>query len=153
MKEEYRKALLEVYVILENTDDEVKNRIPKKFIDFIKNNMDINYKFKIEQGKELVEQDLMLETKQILALIYRDYICEENERKRLIEKESEKVVNEKRRTNEIENIEKYNISFESSKIHNENRESIEENFIINIEDNKWYKRLINRILKIFKLKK
>ena len=53
MKKEYRQALFEVYQILENSNEEIKNKIPKKFIDFLKENMDNDYKFKLEKGKEL----------------------------------------------------------------------------------------------------
>ena len=79
MKIEYRQALFEVYKILENTDEEIINKIPEKFMKFVKENMDINYKFELEKGKELIKQNLKDETKQIIALIYRDYICDEKE--------------------------------------------------------------------------
>lgn len=125
MKEKYRQALSEVYIILKNTDEEIRNKIPDKFIEFIKNNMDNNHKFEIEPGKELVEQNLMLETKQILALIYRDYICEE--------KESSK------------NKEKYDINFNKTS----NLEKLE---LIEVSKEKWYKKIINKILKIFNIK-
>lgn len=133
MKEKYRQALSEVYIILKNTDEEIRNKIPDKFIEFIKNNMDNNHKFEIELGKELVEQNLMLETKQILALIYRDYICEEKERKELLIKESSK------------NKEKYDINFNKTS----NLEKLE---LIEVSKEKWYKKIINKILKIFNIK-
>ena len=58
MKIEYRQALFEVYKILQNTDEEIINKIPEKFMKFVKENMDINYKFELEKGKELIKQNL-----------------------------------------------------------------------------------------------
>ena len=77
MKIEYRQALFEIYKILENTDEEIINKIPEKFIKFVKENMDTNYKFELKKGKELVKQNLKDETKQIIALIYKKYLCDE----------------------------------------------------------------------------
>ena len=50
MKNEYRKALYEVYVVLEHTNEEIKNRIPKKFIEFIKENMDKSDEFYLKEN-------------------------------------------------------------------------------------------------------
>ena len=84
MKIEYRQALFEVYKILQNTDEEIINKIPEKIMKFVKENMDTNYKFELEKGKELVRQNLKSETKQIIALIYKYYICGEEERKKIV---------------------------------------------------------------------
>lgn len=150
MKNEYRKSLYEVYVVLEHTNEKIKNRIPKKFIEFIKENMDKRHEFYLKENIGLEKQDLMLETKQILALIYRDYICSKEERKKLILQEKEKQ-NKK----EEENEEKYNINFKKNA--DNKKDSIkeikenQENSLIKIAKEKWYKRLINKILKILKI--
>lgn len=136
MKIEYRQALFEVYKILENTDEETKNKIPEKFIKFVKENMDTNYKFELEKGKELVKQNLKDETKEIIALIYKDYICEEG-RKNLVKKDIEDVIGN------------YDINF------NKDKKSKIENIktdLLEIKKEKWYKKLINKILKFFKIK-
>ena len=139
MKIEYRQALFEVYKILENTDEEIINKIPEKFIKFVKENMDTNYKFELEKGKELIKQNLKDETKQIIALIYKDYICDE--------KEHEKEV-----------INDYNINFNRNKelekegLQKENNIENIEKSLLEIKREKWYKKLINKILKFFKIK-
>ena len=133
MKIEYRQALFEVYKILENTDEEIKNKIPEKFIKFVKENMDTNYKFELEKGKELVRQNLKSETKQIIALIYKYYICGEEERKKIVEKEK------------IDIRKNFYIDFnknKKSKIKNiQNRDEIEnfETSLVEIKKEKWYK--------------
>lgn len=139
MKIEYRQALFEVYKILENTDEEIINKIPEKFMKFVKENMDTNYKFELEKGKELIKQNLKDETKQIIALIYKDYICDE--------KEHEKEV-----------INDYNINFNRNKelekegLQKENNIENIEKSLLEIKKEKWYKKLINKILKFFKIK-
>lgn len=150
MKNEYRKALYEVYVVLEHTNEEIKNRIPKKFIEFIKENMDKSDEFYLKENIGLEKQDLMLETKQILALIYRDYICSKEERKKLIlqEKEKQNKIEEK-------NEEKYNINFKKNADNkkdgiDETRNS-QENLLVKVKKEKWYKKLINKIRKILKI--
>lgn len=149
MKEEYSKALFEVYVVLKNTKEEVKNKIPKKFINFIEENMDKNYRFKLKENVGLEKQDLMHETKQILALIYRDYIVTKEERKKLILLEK-KIRNK----NKEQNKEKYNIKF--NKNVDNKKESVEkintnkENLLVKSEKEKWYKKIINNILNILK---
>ncbi len=146
MKIEYRQALFEVYKILENTDEEIKNKIPEKFIKFVKENMDTNYKFELEKGKELVRQNLKSETKQIIALIYKYYICGEEERKKIVEKEK------------IDIRKNFYIDFnknKKSKIKNiQNRDEIEnfETSLVEIKKEKWYKKLINKILEFFQIK-
>ena len=146
MKIEYRQALFEVYKILENTDEEIKNKIPEKFIKFVKENMDKNYKFELEKGKELVRQNLKSETKQIIALIYKYYICGEEERKKIVEKEK------------IDIRKNFYIDFnknKKSKIKNiQNRDEIEnfETSLLEIKKEKWYKKLINKILEFFQIK-
>ena len=150
MKNEYRKALYEVYVVLEHTNEEIKNRIPKKFIEFIKENMDKRHEFYLKENLGLEKQDLMLETKQILAIIYRDYICSKEERKKLILQEKEKQ-NKKEEKNE----EKYNINFKKNANNKKNGieeiEDNQENSLVKVEKEKWYKRLINKILTILKI--
>ena len=146
MKLKYRQALFEVYVILENTDEDIKNKIPKKFTDFIKENMDVNHKFVLQQGKELVNQNLMLETKQILALIYRDYMCTQEERKKLLLQEKEKRIKK-----ENQNRKKYNVDFEKSKNNKENKNI--ETLLVEKSQEKWYRKLISKILDLFGIKK
>ena len=103
-------ALSEVNQILLHTEDNIILKIPEQFIDFVKKNMDENHIIKIEEGKDLIEQNIMQETKEILALIYRDYLCSKEERENLIRQEQQEWEKE-----EKENQEKYNINFEKIK--------------------------------------
>ena len=153
MKNEYNKALAEINIILENTEEEIKNKIPNDFKKFIKENMDDAHYINIDQNRSLNEQNISKETKQILALIYRDYLCDKEERIKLINQEKQEQLKK-----EQEEHEKYNINFD---IINGNRqksimEKLKENAntsLIEISQEKWYKKIINKILIFFKIKK
>ena len=143
MKEDIYKAFSEVYTILEYSNEEIRNKIPNDFILLIKNNKDINHKLVLDEKKPLNEQKLLIETREILALIYRDYLCSEDERKELIRVNNQKL-EEINKKYDIQNI------FEQRKnktsIDNENEEMLPE--IINEE--RWYKKIFNFIKKLFK---
>ena len=68
--ENYPNAYKEVYVILENMSKEDFDKIPKSFIDMIKKKMNNEYDFKMDESKSFLEQELLNETRVILA-----YIC------------------------------------------------------------------------------
>lgn len=153
MKNKYKKALAEVNIILENTEKEITNKIPLGFKNFIRENMDREHSITIDSRKKLIEQDLKKETKEILALIYRDYICTKEERQLLVLQEKE----EQERI-EKEKQERYNVDFNKiTEIRRERNleQRLEENqmSLIEVTEEKWYKKLINKILNIFKIKK
>lgn len=76
-----KQAFSEVYDIINHMDNEIKEKIPNGFINLVKNNMDINYKIDIDYSQSIVNQNLLHETKILLSLIYRDYICDEKKEK------------------------------------------------------------------------
>ena len=105
MRQVYKDALSEVNAVLINSEQSIINRIPNRFLDFIKKNMNHSCDVKINLNKSILEQDISNEAKSIIALIYRDYICEADERQILIKKElveklkKEKIKNEKYKIN------------------------------------------------------
>ena len=76
----YRNAFKEVDEILRYTDIDLVNKIPKKFIDFLRANMNNDYEFNVQEGLRLNKQKLSEEANNILALIYRDYWSTEEEK-------------------------------------------------------------------------
>ncbi len=152
MKVEYRKALTEVEKILENTDKELVDKIPKDFMEFIKANKAVDYNFEVNKEKGLLEQEISDKTKALLSLIYRDYFCDKEEREKLIkkEREEEKIAEEEKRK-------KYNpdniFQKEENKI--DKQEEIKEKQpmeLVKYEELKWYQKIYQKILKIFKIK-
>ena len=143
MEENYRKAFKEVYVIMDNASKEEINKIPKRFIEFIEENMEIGYEPQIEFNENF-EKSILEETLLILALIYRDYIISKEERVFLIQQE------------EIQLKENYNID----NVFIKRKQNIEKNNINNIEQQlivvkkeKWYKKILNKIIKVFNKKR
>ncbi len=147
MEDRYARALKEVYVILENSEEKIKRKIPENFKLFVSKNMDKEYILNINFNNEAWEDTIMEETQQILAVIYRDYLVTKEEREELLKEESEE---EKRIEQELR--EKYNPD-NIFKKHKEKEESDDTNAntsMIKIEEIKWYKKFINKILSLFK---
>lgn len=79
-----RQAYSEVYNIINHFEKELYAKIPQSFINAIKKNRDLNYKVNIDYTKTINEQELLRETRVILSLIYRDYLCTDEQRKEII---------------------------------------------------------------------
>ena len=86
--EKCSKALKEVYIVLKVLGDEVKDKIPKNVLEFIEENMDKKYFFMLNDTVALEEQNLMEESLGIISLLWRDYICSPEEKKRLKEQDA-----------------------------------------------------------------
>lgn len=116
----YSKAFTEVNIILNQAGEELINKVPEKLLELIKNNEDKNYQVNISEEISYEEQNLMEETKNILALIYRKYWCNEEERKAYDEilKKNQiiKELEEKVNALEQKNIEKVDASIKFNNI-------------------------------------
>ena len=80
VEENFSKACNEVLQVLKNIETSEYNKIPKEFIDNLEENADYEYKSHIDFNKEFEEQDLLPETIDILAYIYRKFWCNEQEK-------------------------------------------------------------------------
>lgn len=143
MEEKYTKAFKEIYIILNRASSEELDKIPKSFIEFIEKNMDVNHNPKIEFNENF-ENSVLEETLLLLALIYRDYLISKEERSILLKNEEDKLEELKESYN-IENL------FNKRKQHNEEHRGNVEQQLIVIKEEKWYKKILNKILQIFKL--
>lgn len=88
---ELSEAAVEFNIILEYTSEELKNKIPKKFLDFLQSIQSKTYKFEYDKTKKLDEQKLKPKTRGLIALVYQDYICNEAEKEEYIQK-SQKLI-------------------------------------------------------------
>ena len=120
--------------------------------DYLKNTLGIfkdkSYKVNIDYSKEDWDNNISEETKEILALIYRDYIVSPEERKELIKEEAEF---EKQK--ELELREKYNPDNLFKNKHKEINKEIEkenETAIVQYHESiltkikKWFMRIFNK---------
>ncbi len=137
------QALSEVYIILRYSDSNLINKIPLKFINMVNKFKDPSYKIQIDENKSLNEQKLLPETRQILALIYRDYLCDEKEREELIKKNNKKI-EEMNNTYDIKNV------FE--KRSNNIKEINNEKQLIVVKQEKWYYKIFKFFKNIFRKK-
>ena len=119
MENNYPKAYKEVVEILKYVPKESVKKIPQTMIDTFNAKMDNTYNFSIDINKSFEEQELLDETKAILANIFRDYWATQYQKERIQTKERydrEKIEEEKR--------EKYNSDIfkakESNKTQNDN---------------------------------
>ena len=154
MEDNYSKAYKEVYEILKNIPEEDLNKIPEEIREVFESKQDLNYDFKIDPKKTFEEQNLLDETKAILANMYRDYWATDYQRERILEKERndrEKIEQEKREKYNPDDIfknkNKKNIT-QQSEIDN-NVEQQNETLPVIIEKEHFYNKLINFIKRIF----
>ena len=84
--ENYKNAYKEVYIILNNMESRDVSLIPKTFLELLKNNMNTNYNFKLDSRKNFREQQLLKETKVILAYIFLNYWSTAEQKARIEEK-------------------------------------------------------------------
>ena len=90
-EKEYKCAYKEVYIIIESSDDEIRNKIPEDKIEFYKSHMDDGHEFELDFDKDLSEQNLLYPTRCILANLFRDYIATEDDRAEIIKQEQEEL--------------------------------------------------------------
>ena len=143
MDEEYRKSLCEVAEVLENSEVNIQQKIPKKLKEFIYNNRISNYNPKIDFSKEDWEKDLSEDAKSIIALIYRDCLVSKEERKKLLKIEENEL---------YEKYNPHNIFKNNNESEKANKEmnSTDSISLTSQEEQVWYKKIIKKILSFFK---
>ncbi len=101
MNDVYARMCTDMSIIISMMPNEMKNKISKKIIAFFEQNKAKDYISNINPTIPLREQSLEKETKIMLGIIYRDYLCGEEERSKLIEdekieiEENERLIREK----------------------------------------------------------
>lgn len=74
----YGRAYRELYVIISNLTEEIKEKIPKNVIENILRKMDRTYDFKLENN-DIFNSEYMVETKALFLELYIRYIAEDEE--------------------------------------------------------------------------
>lgn len=138
---------VDISVIISMMPTEMKSKINKSFINFIENNKSNNYVSNINPNVPLKEQNIRKETKEILGIIYRDYLCNEEERINLLQEEKRELTKleaEKREIYNPDNIFKKN----NLKENNEEKFIKNEASIVEYKES-IIKRIIIKIKKLF----
>lgn len=155
MKDNYKQAFSEALYVIDKFNVNNKNKISPSFIKFMERNKLEGYI--VDLPKDILKHDELLkrETKIILALIYRDYFCNDLEKNELDE---QFLINEKKYQEELK--EKYSAEkiFENNNankdmlkfISTEKVDSVEETLdLVEYEEKKWYKKFLKKIVSIF----
>lgn len=71
-----KQALAQTYYILDNLDDNTRNKVPNSLLAIIKENMDIQY---------TNTTDLLIETKELLYAILNKYILSQSQKDKIAE--------------------------------------------------------------------
>ena len=140
MESNIYKSFSEVIDIIEHSEIEIQQKIPDKLKQLLKENRDTNYILDIDYSKDINEQELLQETREILAMIYRDYLCSDEEKNEIVKKNKMAI-------NELQ--EQYDISkiFEQRKQKDNMQEG--ENALIATEKISWYKKIIRILVGFF----
>ena len=99
MNQEFKEVAVEINSIFDNLPMDLLNKIPLRIRDFFKDNASTTYSFVYDKSKRLNEQNLKDKTRGIISILYRDFLCNDVERKEYYDiytKYLDKKENEKR---------------------------------------------------------
>lgn len=134
----FSKACKEVLEILNNVEEKDLKKIPKDFLDDIKENADKSYIPNIDINKKFEEQELLPETIDLLAYIYRKYWCDEKD-KYEFDRVIQENKNKKQKVFSSNNKNKYNTNTDQK-----------DNSLINVNKNKTIlQKIIDYLKSIF----
>ena len=141
------KAYSEVYAIVNLLEDEYKNSVPKKIMDFFDEVRNKEYEANIDIEKSLLEQNIERQTLVMLAILELNYWCDsEEEKEELLKEFAEK---EKKQEEEIR--EKYNpdklFKNRENIIPNENKE---QTALVEYKEEGFIRKILNKIKKLFR---
>lgn len=143
----FSKVLTQVDIILQYLPSKSFDMIPDKIIEKIEENKDNEYFFEYDFEKSLLEQNIFEETKDFLSALYLNYICDEGKKIDIL-----KICKQNDEKHEQELAEQYDISkvFEKRKHETEEKNEGEKQLVL-VKEEPWYKKILNKILQIFKL--
>jgi len=143
MNENEKRAYSEVVTILSEIEDEYVQKIPKKVLETLQSSILEGYEPTIEISKPLTEQNLNPKTFDILACIYLNYWCENEEEKQTLLK----IYSE----NEKKEKEKFEIDFSKNRFDKKETKEDEMQILVR-EEKKWFKKVFEKIYSFFKRK-
>ena len=148
---EFADASAEIIEILKYLPQSDVEKVPQKLRSFFTKVANKNYVTKIDPNKSMQEQQIKEKTKDLIAVLYRNYWCSEEERtsldKKLIEndKKYEEMLREKYNPDNI---------FEVKEEHKEEKETIENTTqeIIKYTKLNFLQKIFEKIKSFFKRK-
>lgn len=141
MANTYANAYKEVLIVINNLSKEDYEKIPEKYIEYLENNCNEDYKFEYDTSKSFNEQELLDDTKYILFGLFEKFGATEQQK----EKIKAFKANYTNRL-ELQKREKYNYD---NLFKNNNEIVIEEETLIEVKGKKWYEKIFSFFRKIF----
>lgn len=141
ISKEYSEAAVEVLDILNHTDEKMVQKIPSKFIDFLKENSSKEYVSNLDHSKKIRDMELKPKTEAILGLIYLKYWADEEGKKKFEQKIKE---NEEFLANELNN------DFNKEVFVNKEIETVSEAENINLPKEYEHVGIVAKIINIIK---
>ena len=108
----YENALAEVDCVLKLIPEDLLRKIPNSFLDFISQKKSKSYITNLNSDISLNEQNLLKETRTILSLIYRSYLCDSEQSKKF---QIEDIIELKKNQIEIDQEHSYEDLFKKGK--------------------------------------
>lgn len=141
----YTDAFTQVYVILNELDDEDYAKIPPEVVDAIRKNRNKEYEFEIDESVDLKDNNLLPEARALLFKIYRDYLATEKQRKKILN-----MQNEERAKKELKKKQQYNSDvFANKKQESELKATQQTTDIVSYKEN-IFKRIWDKLRGVFK---
>ena len=154
-EKQYKMAFKEVLVILNFIPKEDYDKIPKDIISILQKFQDNTYKYNLDFDKEFKEQNILDETKAILANFYRDYWSTIDEKRKIVDRENIerlRVEEEKRKKYNTDQIFRTNNARKNMNKSENSSNNIEKNLVVIEKDSIW-KVLVKKIKKFLKSNK
>ena len=146
---ELSEAAVEFNCILDNSSQEIIDKIPQKFIKFMRDIASTTYEFNYDKSKQLNEQDIKPETRGLISLVYQDYICSEDEKKDYILKCKNYEIKKEEELREKYNLD--NVFKNRKKLQNTmDNEVVKENAIIEYKEKNFIQKIFDKIKQLFK---
>jgi len=139
---EYSEAISEILDILENSDDSICEKIPNQLIEFWKNNKSTTYIPKLDHSKPLNEMKLKEKTKDMITMIYLNYLCDESKKN-----SAKGIIKENEKNYQIMLREKYN---PDNIFKNQNKEKTETLSVVEYKES-IFSKIIKSIRRFFRL--
>lgn len=141
---EYLIAVTEVSEVLKYFNKQDLDKIPKRFISFLEAEKLKDYDVDFDFSKPLTELPLRDSSKALLGLIYKNYLCDENEKKqyeKLLESNTKKY-------QELYKNDIVNVLGDRKDLNKE--ENLENNYLVEYKKDNYLKRIYANISKFFK---
>lgn len=145
MEDNYQKAYKEILEILKYVPEESVKKIPKEMRDMFEKEQLKTYDFQIDTSKTFEEQELLEETKAILANIFRDYWATPYQKERIEIKEKYDRQQSEEQKRKIYNP---NDLFKNKNNRNPDFEKLS-NLPIEVKKESFFKKIINFFKKKF----